>query len=109
MSNHGTVTQFIRLVKKGCEEQNISTRLDECLRLANKLGTPTPKWLKNKIRSVHDDFDSIRLHAERNCRKIYTPESPYSRTIQAWYDRIHAYIALFKVLENPSNKNVGNT
>ena len=109
MSNHGTVTEFIKLVKEGCEEQNIQSRLEECLSQASKLGTPTPKWLKKKIRLVHNDFDRIRLHAERNCRKIYTPESPYSRPIQVWYDRIHAYIALFKVLENPSNRNVGNT
>ena len=108
MSNHSAVTEYIRLVKKGCEEHKISNRLDECLRLVNEFGVPTPKWLKKKIRRVHDEFDEIRLHAERNCRKLYTPESPCSPVIQAWYDRIHAYLALIKILEDPARRNVDN-
>ena len=54
-------------------------------------------------------MDKIRLHAEHNCRKIYTPESPFSPEIQAWYDRIHAYLALIKLLENSKNRNPENT
>ena len=58
---------------------------------------------------IHDEMDKIRLHAEHNCRKIYTPESPFSPEIQAWYDRIHAYLALIKLLENSTNRNLENT
>ena len=61
------------------------------------------------IRVIHVDMDKIRLHAEHNCRKIYTPESPFSLEIQAWYDRIHAYLALIKLLENSDGRNNDNT
>ena len=36
MSNHGAVTEFIRLVKKGCEEHDDSNRMKDCLRLVKK-------------------------------------------------------------------------
>ena len=62
--------EFIRLAKKGCEDHDIAGRMKDCLRLVTETGTPIPKWLRKKIRLVHDDFDRVRLHAERNCRKI---------------------------------------
>ena len=62
LSNHGAVTEFIRLVKKGCEEHDISHRMKDCLRLVKKIGTPTPKWLKKKL----DRSTTCRKYALQN-------------------------------------------
>ena len=44
-------------------------------------------------------MDEIRIGAERNCRKILKPESPFSAPVQFWYDKIHAYQALIRMKE----------
>ena len=48
---------------------------------------------------LYKQMDEIRIHAEKKCRKIMTPESEYSPQIQHWYDRIHAYMDLLKLKE----------
>ncbi len=49
----------------------------------------------------------IRIHAEKNCRKILQPNDDFSQTIQMWYDRIHAYLQLIRMKEGKTN-NMGN-
>ena len=49
----------------------------------------------------------IRVHAEKNCRKILRPDCDYSPTIQMWYDRIHAYLQLIRMKEGKT-KNTAN-
>ena len=109
MSNHGAVEEFNRLVRKGYDDHNVRERMEALMGLVDKTGAPVPGWLKKMIRVLHVDMDNIRLHAEHNCRKIYTPESPFSPEIQAWYDRIHAYLALIKLFENSDGRNRDNT
>ncbi len=41
----------------------------------------------------------IRVHAEKDCRKILWPERDFSPTIQMWYDRIHTYLQLIRLKE----------
>jgi hypothetical protein len=41
----------------------------------------------------------IRVHAEKNCRKILHPGNNYSPTIQMWYNRIHAYLQFIRMTE----------
>ena len=79
------------------------------MNIAEKPGAPVPGWLKKMTLAIHEEMDEIRLHDEHNCRKIYTPESPFSSEFQAWYDRIHAYLALIKLLEDSTNRNADNT
>ena len=108
MSNHGAVEEFNRLVKKGYDDHNI--RENGCsYGTSEEDGRPGPSMAQKMIRVIHLDMDKIRLHAEHNCRKIYTPESPFSPEIQAWYDRIHAYLALIKLFENSDGRNKDNT
>lgn len=109
MSNHGAVEEYNRLINKGYEEHNIKARLRSLLNIVEKTGAPVPGWLKKMTVAIHEEMNKIRLHAEHNCRKMYTPESPFSPEIQAWYDRIHAYLALIKLLENSTNRNPENT
>jgi hypothetical protein len=49
----------------------------------------------------------IRVHAEKDCRKILQSESNFSPTIQMWYDRIHAYLQLIRLKEGNAS-NAGN-
>ncbi len=49
----------------------------------------------------------IRIHAEKNCRKILRPDNNFSPTIQMWYARIHAYLQLIRMKEGkPSNTGI---
>jgi hypothetical protein len=45
----------------------------------------------------------IRIHAEKNCRKILRPDKDFSPTIQMWYDRIHAYLQLIRMKEGKTS------
>lgn len=54
-------------------------------------------------------MDQLRLHAERKCRKIMTPEAPFSLEVQHWYDAIHALKQLRNMLIQPNrNYNSAN-
>jgi hypothetical protein len=59
------------------------------------------------IIKLYKQMTKIRVHIEKNCRKILQPESDFSPTIQMWYDRIHAYLQLIRLQEGKA-KNVGN-
>jgi hypothetical protein len=49
----------------------------------------------------------IRIHAEKNRRKILKPNNDFRPTIQMWYNRIHAYLQLIRMKEEKTN-NTGN-
>ena len=59
------------------------------------------------IIKLYKQMTKIKVHAEKNCRKILRPESDFSPTIQMWYDRIHAYLQLIRLREGKA-KNDGN-
>jgi hypothetical protein len=59
------------------------------------------------IIKLYKQMTKIRVHAEKNCRKILRPESDYSHTIQMWYNRIHAYLQLIRMKEGNA-KNIRN-
>ena len=48
---------------------------------------------------LYKQIDKIRIHAEKKCKKIMTQDVEFSQQVQLWYDRIHAYMVLFKVKE----------
>jgi hypothetical protein len=59
------------------------------------------------IIKLYKQMMEIRVHAEKNCRKILQPESDYSPTIQIWYDCIHTYLQLIRLKEGNA-KNISN-
>ncbi len=59
------------------------------------------------IIKLYRQMTEIRIHAEKNCRKIMPPDSNYSPTIQIWSDQIHAYLQLIRLKEGKA-KNKGN-
>jgi hypothetical protein len=70
-------------------------------------GYPSPRWLRSMIIKLYKQMTEIRVHAEKNCRKILRPDSNYSPTVQMWYDRIHAYLQLIRMKEGKT-KNTAN-
>jgi hypothetical protein len=59
------------------------------------------------IIKLYKQMTEIRIHAEKNCRKILRPHDDFSPTIQMWYNRIHAYLQLIRMKEGKTN-NMGN-
>ena len=59
--------------------------------------------LRAMIIKLYKQMTEIRLHAEKDCRKILWPESDFSPTIQMWYDRIHAYLQLIRLKEGKAS------
>ena len=57
------------------------------------------KDIQGQAETLHRETLEHRLGAERNCRKILKPESEFSPPIKFWYDRIHAYQGLIRLLE----------
>jgi hypothetical protein len=68
---------------------------------------PLPGWLRAMIIKLYKQMSEIRVHREKNCRKILRPESDFSPKIQMWDDRIHAYLQLIRMQEGKA-KNAGN-
>jgi hypothetical protein len=70
-------------------------------------GYPSPPWLHSMIFTLYKQMTEIRVHTEKKCRKILSPDNNFSPTIKMWYDRIHAYLQLIRMKEgktkNPSN------
>jgi hypothetical protein len=57
------------------------------------------------IIKLYKEMTEIRVHAEKNCRKILHPGNDYSPTIQMWYNRIHVYLQLIRRKEGKTNNN----
>ena len=51
------------------------------------------------ILNICIQITEIRQYAERNCRKIRTPDSKFSPTVRMWYERIHAHLQLIWMRE----------
>jgi hypothetical protein len=66
-------------------------------------GYPSPPWLRAMVIKLYKQMPKIRVHAEKNCRKILQPDSNFSPTIQMWYNRIHAYLQLIRTKERKTN------
>jgi len=57
------------------------------------------------IIKLYKQMTEIRVHAEKDCRKILRPESDFSPTIHMWYD---AYLQLIRLKEGkaPNASNI---
>ena len=58
-----------------------------------------PLDIQHRAERLHTEITEHRIHAERQCRKILKPASPFSLPIQFWYDRIHAFRQLIRLIE----------
>ncbi len=68
-------------------------------------GNPLPQWLRLIIIKLCKQMTNIRVHAEKNCRKLMHPDDNYSPTIQIWYNRIQAYLQLIRMKRRKTNTN----
>ncbi len=65
--------------REGAWEKNDIHRIVERLNAVDKMtrycGYPSPKWLRAMIIKLYKQMTEIRVHAEKDCRKILRPES----------------------------------
>jgi hypothetical protein len=86
-------------VREQFEIHRIIERLNAVDKMTRYCGYPSPNWLRAMIIKLYKQMTEIRVHAEKDCRKILRPESNFSPTIQMWYNRIHAYLQLIRLKE----------
>jgi hypothetical protein len=98
-SQQQSVVRYNKIVREQFEIHHIVTRLDAVDKMTRYCGYPSPNWLRAMIIKLYKQMTEIRVHAEKDCRKILRPESNFSPTIQMWYDRIHAYLQLIRLKE----------
>ena len=104
MSQKDSVKRYNKIVQEQCSIHRIQERLDAIDKMTKYCGYPSPKWLEKMILTLYAQMTEIRSYAEKRCRKILTPVSEFSPTIQMWYDRIHVYLQLIRVKEGKTHK-----
>ncbi len=106
-SQQSSVKRYNEIVYEQFKMHCIVERMEAVDRMTRCCGYPSPGWLCAMIIKLYKQMTEIRVHAEKNCRKILRPESDCSPTIQMWYDRIHAYLQLIRMKEGNA-KNISN-
>jgi hypothetical protein len=102
-SQQQSVARYNKVVREQFEIRRIVARLDAVDKMTRYCGYPSPNWLRAMIIKLYKQMPEIRVHAEKDCRKILRPESDFSPTIQMWYDRIHAYLQLIRLKEGKAS------
>jgi hypothetical protein len=82
-------------------------RIEERMDTARYCQYLSPPWLRAMVIKLYKQMAKIRVHTEKNCRKILRPESNFSPIIQMWYNGIHAYLQLIRMKEGKT-RNTGN-
>jgi hypothetical protein len=98
-SQQSSVKRYNEIVRKQFKMHRIVERMEAVDRMTRYCGYPSPGWLCAMIIKLYKQMTEIKVHAEKNCRKISRPESDSSPTIQMWYNRIHAYLQLIRMKE----------
>jgi hypothetical protein len=70
-------------------------------------GFPSPNFLQAMIINIklYQQMTKIRVHVEKECRKVLRPDNDYSPTVQTWYDRILSYLQLICMKEGKTKHN----
>jgi hypothetical protein len=102
-----SVKRYNEIIRDQFEIHRIEERLNAVDNMTKYCRYPLPRWLRSMIIKLYKQMTEIRVHAEKNCRKILCPEDNKSPTIQMWYDRIHTYLQLIRMKEGKTN-NTGN-
>jgi hypothetical protein len=106
-SQQQSVNRYNKIVRDQFNTHHIVERMNAIDKMARYCGYPSSPWLRAMITKLYKQMTEIRVHAEKDCRKILQPESNFSPTIQMWYDRIHAYLQLIRLKEgNASNAGI---
>ena len=81
--------------------QIISHRIPERLQaIADTAGTSITAETRRSAENTYEEIKRYRIGAERICRKVLKPYSPFSLPVKYWYDRIHTFRDLIKLKEN---------
>jgi hypothetical protein len=106
-SQETSVKRYNAIIREQFEIHRIEEWLNAVDNMMQYCGYPSPRWLHLMIIKLYKQMMEIRIHAEKNCRKILRSNNDFSPTIQMWYDRIHAYLQLIRMKEGNTN-NTGN-
>jgi hypothetical protein len=99
--------KYNEIIREQFKIHCIEERLNMVDNMTRYCRYPLPQWLHSMIIKLYKQMMEIRIHAEKNCRKILRPHNDFSPTIKMWYDRIHAYLQLIRMKEGKTN-NMGN-
>ena len=102
-SQQQSVVRYNKIVREQFDIHRIVERLNAVDKMTRYCGYPSPNWLRAMIIKLYKQMTEIRVHAEKDCRKILRPESNFSPTIQMWYDRIHVYLQLIRLKEGKAS------
>ena len=102
-SQQQSVVRYNKIVREQFEIHCIVERLNAVDKMTRYCGYPSPNWLRAMIIKLYKQMMEIRVHAEKDCRKILRPESNFSPTIKMWYERIHAYLQLIRLKEGKAS------
>jgi len=102
-SKQQSVVRYNKIVREKFEIHHIIDRLNAVNKMTRYCGYPSPNWMRAMIIKLYKQMTEIRVHAEKDCRKILRPESDFSPTIQMWYDRIHTYLQLIRLKEGKAS------
>ncbi len=107
ISQQSSVKRYNKIVREQFDIHCIVERMEAVDKMTRYCGYPSSGWLCPMIIKLYKQMTEIRVHAEKNCRKVLRPESNHSPTIQMWHDCIHTYLQLVKMKEGNA-KNIGN-
>jgi len=102
-SQQQSVDRYNKIVREQFDIHRIVERLNAVDKMTRYCGYPLPKWLRAMIIKLNKQMTEIRVHPEKDCRKILRPESNFCPTIQMWYDRIHTYLQLIRLKEGKAS------
>ena len=86
MAHASSVRTYYRLTQEQFAIHRISNHMDAINSMTKYSNCPAPGWLQMMVMMLYKQTTEIRLHAERNCRKIHTPDSDFSLTVRMWYN-----------------------
>ncbi len=80
-SQHQSVIRYNKTVREQFEIHRIVESLNAVDKMMRYCEYPSPNWLRAMIIKLYKQMTEIRVHAEKDCRKILRPESNFSPTI----------------------------
>jgi hypothetical protein len=103
-SQKQSVDRCNMIVRDQFDTHRIVERMNTINKMTRYCSYPSPPWLCAMITKLYKQMTEIRVHTEKDCRKILQPESNFSPTKQMWYNRIHVYLQLIRLKEGNASK-----
>jgi hypothetical protein len=86
-SQAGSVKRYNQIILEQLEIHRIKECMDAVEKMTHYCRYRSPPWLREIVIKLYKQMTKIRVHAEKNCRKILQLESDFSPTIQMWYHK----------------------